>query len=63
MADGFEAGSNVPVLPMARLHGMGSELARMQLARMKRSLVFGTVLVVTWLIPIVAVAVAITVSG
>ncbi|HTL35395.1 MAG TPA: hypothetical protein VL326_19835 [Kofleriaceae bacterium] len=53
----------MPVLPMARLHGMGSELARMQLARMKRSLVFGTVLVVTWLIPIVAVAVAITVSG
>lgn len=63
MADGFEAGTNAPLLPVARLHGMGSELRRMYLARMKRSLVFGTVLVATWLIPIVAVAVAITVSG
>jgi hypothetical protein len=62
MADGFEPEVNVPVLPMARLHGMGGELALVHLARMKRSLLFGAVLVVTWLIPIVAVAVAITVS-
>jgi len=62
MADGFEPGRALPVLPVARLHGVGVELARVALARMKRSLVYGTVVVVTWLVPIVAVAVAIAVS-
>ncbi|HUR28649.1 MAG TPA: hypothetical protein VM509_10715 [Planctomycetota bacterium] len=43
---------------MARLHG-----ARVEIARMKRSLVYGSVVAVTWLIPIVAVALAITFSS
>ena len=57
MADGFEPGHLQPELPMARLHG-----ASFAIARMKRSLVYGTVVAVTWLTPIVAIALAIAVS-
>lgn len=57
MADGFEAGRVAAEIPMARLHG-----ARVELLRLKRSLVYGSVVAVTWLIPIVAVALAITFS-
>ena len=57
MADGFEPGQLQPQLPMARLHGVAVDIARM-----KRSLVYGTIVAVTWLTPIVAVALAIVVS-
>ena len=57
MADGFEPGRVAAEIPMARLHG-----TRVALLRMKRSLVYGTVVAVTWLIPIIGVALAITYS-
>ena len=57
MADGFEPGQLQPQLPMARLHGVAVDIVRM-----KRSLVIGTIVAVTWLVPIVAVALAIVVS-
>ena len=57
MADGFEPGRVAAEIPMARLHG-----ARVELERMKRSLVYGSVVAVTWLIPVVAVALAISFS-
>ena len=62
MADGFEPSQFVPVLPAARLHGVNGELARMAVARMKRSVVMGTVVAVTWLTPIIAVTLAILFS-
>lgn len=62
MADGFEPTQFVPVLPAARVHGMGAELARLAIARMKRSLVLGTIVAVTWLTPIIAVTLAIVFS-
>ena len=62
MADGFEPNQIVPVLPAARLHGMGGELARLAVARMKRSVVMGTVVAVTWLTPILAITLAIVFS-
>jgi hypothetical protein len=45
MADGFEPGRVGPVLPVARLHG-----PHVVIAQMKRSLVYGTVVAVTWLV-------------
>ena len=62
MADGFEPNQLAPVLPAARLHNVGGELARLAIARMKRSVVMGTVVAVTWLTPIIAVALAILFS-
>jgi hypothetical protein len=62
MADGFEPNQLVPVLPAARLHAVGGELARMAVARMKRSLLMGTIVAVTWLMPIIAVMLAILFS-
>jgi hypothetical protein len=57
MADGFEPGQLQPQLPMARLHG-----AAVDMVRMKRSLVYGTVVAVTWLVPLAAVALSIVMS-
>jgi hypothetical protein len=57
MADGFEPGRVAAEIPMARLHGM-----RVELLRLKRSLVYGSVVAITWLVPLVAVALAISFS-